>query len=303
MIKILVTGSNGFIGQHICTYYLDKQYEVYGIDIADKSQILLTGYKQSNLIIDDNREFLQSINPDIIFHCAGNANVKKSLEDPKFDFVNNVNVLYKTLSDINSSGINSTFIFLSSAAVYGNPKILPVQETHEIKPISPYGLHKSICENICLYYSNISKIKIKIARIFSAYGAGLRKQILWDIHEKYLQDERITLFGNGKESRDFIYIDDLVVALDKIARVSSEDKIFNVACGQEIKISQLAEIYAEQLSLSPTSIMFNGQIREGDPRNWVADIMKLKALNFVPRINIDQGVSKYVHWVKGANHA
>lgn len=303
MIKILVTGSNGFIGQHICNYYLEQKYKVYGIDIAEKSRILLTDYKQSNLIVDDNQKFFQAINPDIIIHCAGNANVKKSLEDPQFDFVNNVNVLYKTLADINRSGINSTFIFLSSAAVYGNPKVLPIKEEHEIKPISPYGLHKSICENICLYYSNISKIKIKIARIFSAYGVGLRKQILWDIYGKYLENEKIALFGNGEESRDFIYIDDLVVALDKIARVSSEDKIFNVACGQEIKISRLAEIYAEQLSLHTTSIMFNGQIREGDPRNWVADIMKLKALNFVPRIDIDKGVSKYVHWVKGANHA
>ena len=177
---VLVTGVNGFIGSHVSSYLNELGYEVYGIG---REQITLAKgikYYKIDLLLDNCEELLKEINPSFIIHCAGQADVNHSVKYPDSDFEVNVILTRKLLYEIVSSIPNTTFVFLSSAAVYGNPLSLPISESSSLNPISPYALHKVLIENICTYFSEQYGLSIKILRIFSVYGAGLSKQLFWD---------------------------------------------------------------------------------------------------------------------------
>ncbi|WP_143315755.1 NAD-dependent epimerase/dehydratase family protein [Clostridium sp. HBUAS56017] len=297
--KVLITGCNGFIGSHLVNLYISKGYEVYGIDVINsKSSMRNCKFMECNLLDDDLSETYREISPDIFIHCAGNASVATSVKYPEMDFDSNVSVLYKTLSSLSRANINPRFIFLSTAAVYGNPKQLPISEKTIAAPISPYGLHKKMCEDLCHYYREVKGHNISVVRIFSAYGEGLRKQILWDMYNKYKNKGYIELFGTGNETRDFINIYDLVQALDLIINDEKTDFVYNVANGEEISIKTLALEYANILGLDDSKIIFNGEVKKGDPLNWKADITKLSKLGYKQRKNLREGLKNYIDWVK-----
>jgi UDP-glucose 4-epimerase len=297
--KILITGCNGFIGTNIADYYVNSGSSVFGIDVpgsrSTNSKVKVYNY---NLESEDLTEFYSEINPDIFIHCAGNANVSISVENPKLDFQRNVELLYKTLLELKKAKVNPTVIFLSSAAVYGNPKALPICEDTTLKPISPYALHKKMCEDLCIYFNEIERTKIKIIRIFSAYGEGLRKQILWDMYGKLNISGKIELFGTGNETRDFIHIDDIVSAIDLIAKDESGNNIYNIASGVEVTIRELAEEFALSFGYDKSVVSFNNQVKKGDPINWKADITKIQALGFRQKVSLKSGVDRYVKWVR-----
>ena len=193
---------------------------------------------------------------------------------------------------------DTRFVFLSSAGVYGNPAVLPIKEDAQMNPLSPYALHKVMCEEICFFFIRNYSFDIKIARIFSAYGAGLKKQIFWDMHKKIEETGQLNMFGTGNESRDYIHIDDVVQALYLIATCNSDEVVFNVANGQETTIRQATELFAEYSCIGKDKINFNGYIREGDPINWRADISKISALGYKQTTDINCGIQDYCKWIK-----
>lgn len=296
--KILITGSNGFIGSKLCEYYINKGFEVFGLDIAES--IILNKdveFVKVNLESDDVTDLFKEINPQAIIHCAGSASVGLSVENPELDFSRNVGVLYKTLLALKRAKINSKFIYLSSAAVYGDPDILPISEDSKVKPISPYGLHKKICEEICEYFNYKEDVNTVVVRIFSAYGEGLKKQILWDIYNKLKYKNELHLFGSGNETRDFIHVDDIVKSIDLIVCKDTKHLVYNIANGMEIRIKNLAEEFVEKLGKDKSIVQFNGLIKAGDPINWRADISRIMSLGFKPQISLDKGLSKYADWL------
>lgn len=297
--RALITGCNGFIGRHVLDSYISMGYEVYGLDIkCNNTSNIKCKFIECNLQEDNIGEIYKDINPDIFIHCAGNANVGKSVEYPEMDFNSNVNVLYRTLSALVRENINPRFVFLSSAAVYGNPQTLPIKEDTPLNPISPYGLHKMMCEDLCKYYRDIKGQNISVIRIFSAYGEGLRKQILWDMYNKYKNNGSIELFGTGNETRDFIYIKDLVQALHLVVNQENSDFIYNVANGEEINIRDLAEEYAKELHMDLSKVKFNDIVKKGDPLNWKANICKLQKIGYKKSVSLSTGIKNYINWVK-----
>ncbi len=298
MKKILITGCNGFIGSHMVQFYKNKGYDVYGLDIRINKGLDRNKFIECDLLNDDMSKIYKEISPDIFIHCAGNASVGKSVEYPEMDFNSNVEVLYKTLSSLSRAKINPKFIFLSTAAVYGNPLQLPILENDMTSPISPYGLHKKMCEDICYYYRKINKKNIVVVRIFSAYGEGLRKQILWDMYNKYVKNGIIELYGTGNETRDFINITDVIRAMDLIVEEDSSDLVYNIGNGEEVTIRKLALEFGKCLKIDEDKIKFNGIVKEGDPMNWKADINKIKKLGYVKKIDLEVGIKKYIDWVK-----
>lgn len=298
MKKILITGSNGFIGSHLVHYYISKGAQVFGLGMSKNSNMDSVEYHQCDLATEDVYKLYKSINPDWFIHCAGNANVGISVKYPELDFEKNVNVLYKTLSALRRAKINPKFIFLSSAAVYGNPSSLPISESFPTIPISPYGLHKKMCEDICKYYRDNYDMPITILRIFSAYGEGLRKQLLWDIYNKYKSNDFIELYGTGDETRDFIHISDLIQAINLILNNEEPDFIYNIANGQEITIREIANIFGKELALPDWKISFNGKVKVGDPVKWRANIDKIKSLGYRKTVTIQDGIIRYLKWVK-----
>ncbi len=226
--------------------------------------------------------------------------VQFSMENLIEDFNYNAVNTFQILDCIRKNSPASKFINLSSAAVYGNPKVIPIMEDTPLNPISPYGFHKEFAERICNEFSQLFGIKCLSLRIFSVYGPGLKKQILWDINKKIQEskESRIELFGSGEESRDFIYVDDLVNAIQLIANKGDfKGEVYNVANGQEITIKEVATLFVNEINPN-IKLNFIGKTRVGDPVNWQADIAKLKMLGYQPQISIHQGLKNYARWLK-----
>lgn len=299
MKKVLITGAAGFIGSKLLTRFSQENFNVIGWDVVDIQRWGIDICKVDLLDFENLKNQIGELQPDIVIHCAGSADVGKSISDPNMDFARNVEATHNLLFAMHNVRLdNATFIFLSSAGVYGNPKQLPIVEEADVNPMSPYALHKIMCEDICKYFYENYKMNIKIARIFSAYGAGLKKQIFWDMYNKSQKENKFDMFGTGNESRDYIHIDDVVEALYLIATNDSNDVIINVANGEEITIRQATEWFADCVGIDKKYISFCGTVREGDPLNWKADITKLKKLGYKKTINMVEGLKEYVEWAK-----
>ena len=298
MKKMLITGVNGFLGQGAAAYF-QKEYEIYGMDIATVPAGAGITYYQCNMSQSpaELSMIVTGIQPDVILHCAGSANVGASVANPRADLDGNLHSLYQLLIALGAIEKRPDVIFFSSAGVYGNPVRLPMKEEDAAAPVSPYGLHKWMCEQLCHYYNQVHGYRIRSVRIFSAYGSGLRKQLLWDIYQKYRSTGGIRLFGTGEETRDYIHVSDIMQAIACILAYDGPEEVFNVANGEEITIRELAERYAKELGIGVDKVSFNGENKPGDPKNWRADISLLKRTGYEKRMEFSEGVADYVRWI------
>ena len=286
-MKILILGSRGFIGSNLVKLFHQQGHLV---------KRLTSEEFMNNEILRVSLE-----NSDVIINCIGSANVGFSYTNTSEDFDSNVGVVRKVLEILRQRKLNRLkFINLSSAAVYGNPKNLPVKETDQAHPISPYGFHKYMSELVLKEYSHCFGLKTLTLRIFSAYGNGQKKLLLWDLHKKILNSNgEISLFGTGNESRDFIHIDDIFQQLMlAISNANFKGEAINIANGVEVKIKQVAELYKEYHPIS-FEYEFNGENRVGDPLNWCADITRMKEWGYEQKVGIEGGVENYITWLGG----
>ena len=295
-MKIIIIGSAGFIGKYCFHYLKEMGYEMFGADI-----IPINSTPNQFLLDKENTNFSKiflSNTYDICINASGAASVPVSLENPMIDFdLNTINV-FKILEAIRVYNPNCFFINFSSAAIYGIPEKLPVVESLNPAPMSPYGVHKLFAEQICKEYTFYFNIKTCNLRLFSAYGPGLRKQFFWDLFNKFKNEEIIELHGTGSESRDFIYIDDIAKCLNLVIQNrNSLPDILNVASGIETTISDAAKIFSKLLD-NRKQIVFGGQFKTGDPLNWQSDIQILKRIGFVPSFTLEQGLNQYILWLQ-----
>lgn len=300
--RILVTGVAGFIGRHAARYLCNQGHEIVGIDIVSAENTSLndiTKYHQLDLTDRHGVSLMiSSTRPDVCIHAAGRASVPFSMTHPDIDFDSGPLATFNLLNAIRTHAPECRFIFLSSAAVYGNPVSLPVVESMACQPLSAYGYHKLVSENICSEFSNVYKIRTAVLRIFSAYGPGLRRQVVWDIANKMLQGGQILLHGTGLESRDFINVSDILQAIGLLIEQSDfRSDLYNLASGEETRIRDLAELVQNHLDITE-EIIFDGENPEGNPLNWRADITRLKALGFIPAVSLELGVQTFLAWVK-----
>lgn len=295
-MKTLVIGSKGFIGGHVLNYFKTNNLPVLGCDVVteydDDTYIQIDATNSDFHAVFENFEILNCIN------CSGAASVPMSLENPLKDFSLNTLNVFKILDAIRLYQPNCKFINLSSAAVYGNPYRLPIKEKFKYKPVSPYGLHKMQAEQICYEFYHFYQIKTCSLRLFSAYGEGLKKQLLWDLFQKFKNNDTIELFGTGNETRDFIYVEDIVEAIICcLNNAKFEGEAINIANGEELSIAKIATIFNNEFG-AVKNIIFNNQTKKGDPLNWRADISMLQELGYKKTVSIEAGIKNYIEWTK-----
>jgi UDP-glucose 4-epimerase len=301
-MKFLIIGSKGFIGQHLKKFLAAGKHEVWGADV-----VVEYVHTEQYFLIDatnaDYHTIFQEQIFDICINCAGAASVPDSLQHPIRDYNLNAMNVFKLLDAIRLFQPACRFINLSSAAVYGNPQVLPVKENVAAGPLSPYGYHKQMSEQICEEFYRFFGIATCSLRIFSAYGEGLKKQLFWDLFQKTKTGGIVNLFGTGKESRDFIYISDLVQAIFLVAQqIDFKGQAINIANGKEIFIEDAVKIFYSFFE-QPVQYQFIGNARAGDPNNWVADITLLKQLGYQQQYHLADGLKKYYEWIKAAGSA
>ncbi len=298
-MKILILGSKGFIGEALFDYFKQKGKTVFGADIISITQ---PNYFFVNASSPDYDDIFQQQTFDYCINASGAANVNFSVANPAWDYELNTHNVFRLLDAIRKFNPLCKFVQISSAAVYGNPQSLPVKESAVIAPLSPYGFHKWQSELLCQEFSTIYGISTSIVRIFSAYGPGLKKQLFWDLYQKSLLTNDIELFGTGNESRDFIYIQDIVQAIEKIMVQDSPDSmVTNIASGVETTIAQAVKMFFDIMQ-SNVKVHFAGNTREGDPLNWKADIALLKETSFIPAYNFAEGLTQYCTWLQNKQY-
>lgn len=298
MKTVLIAGVAGFLGRYAVRQFARLGWRVIGLDDVPEENAphSLARFVRVRLPAPEVSTILAEEKPTGFVHCAGRASVPLSMQDPAGDFRDNAVLTFDLLESLRRNAPDCRFILLSSAAVYGNPPSLPVRENDPIAPLSPYGWHKRQAELLCSEFSTIYGLPTTVVRIFSAYGPGLRRQVVWDICERLLTNGKLTLRGTGSESRDFIHAADVANALALLAeKAPGRGEVFNLATGRETTIAELARLATGSLKLDVTPI-FDGAETPGQPINWRADISRISELGFVPLVSLEDGVRGVAEW-------
>ena len=255
MQSILITGAAGFLGNNLGRYFHGRGWQVVGLDVADPGQEhwRSRGF-QAWRVGPVSGSALSEVHDQygpfaVVFHAAGNGAVGPSFADPLGDFKTTVAATAEILEVLRLSSPDTLFMFPSSAAVYGDCPNRPLAESLAPNPVSPYGWHKLMAEQVCRSYATNFGVRSACIRFFSLYGPGLRKQLLWDIYQKTLDNlESIKLFGTGDETRDMLYISD---ALELVFTLSSADidgaLVVNGGTGTPSSIRLIAEALAKNI--------------------------------------------------------
>lgn len=284
-MRILVTGCRGFIGGSVGRFASSTGHEVMGIGRSSQPEHDWLGqYMQADVALSDLSGVIRAFAPDMIFHAAGTASVQASLESPLDDLRAAALTWANTLDGVRRSGLRPLILFPSSAAVYGNPRQLPVREDSPLAPISPYGFHKATCELLAREYATCFDLNIIVCRFFSVFGAAQRRLLVWEIYKQLAgQDRVVWLQGTGAESRDYLHIDEAAAAILQLSqnhqrRLNCGSSLFiNIASGEETRVISLAE-QIRDLVAPEKEIRCRGLERPGDPQCWRADVSLLSSM-------------------------
>lgn len=299
--NVLITGGYGFLGRAVARNFKLQGARVAGIGRGrwDSAEALVHGFDSwldasislSSLMTLDQRF-------DLVVHCGGNGSVGYSLEHPLQDFEKTVQGSIELLDYLRLTKSAARLVYPSSAGVYGAKDDAPICTGDATNPISPYGYHKRIVEQLMESYSRSYGIEIGIIRFFSIYGAGLTKQLLWDAGSKLLAGAggAATFWGTGEETRDWISSADAAELVLAVAVSDEKFLVVNGGAGQRVTVRQTLELLKKALGVN-TKILFNGVVREGDPRFYHADISQARALGWAPATSLEQGIGAYAAWL------
>lgn len=309
-MNFLVTGAAGFIGSHLCNRLLREGARVYGLDsFTDFYPRWIKDMNLGPLLPQKNFEFIPEDilrsnlkkkleNMDIIFHLAAQPGVRASWgENFSIYTKNNIDATQRLLEAAKSVPIKK-FIYASSSSVYGLCPQLPMEETSTLIPFSPYGVTKLAAENLCfLYYKNYGVPCVSL-RFFTVYGPGQRPDMAFHKFFKSIaQDEDITVYGDGQQTRDFTYVDDIIEAIVSSIENGKAGEAYNVGGGTRRKLADLISIL-ERICQKKINIRYQ-EGQKGDVRHTYADISKAKKdLNYVPQTSLEEGLGAEWKWIQ-----
>ena len=296
---ILVTGAYGFLGRHVARLLGRQGHTVIGIGHGDWQQHEWESWGlRAWHSVDVNLQELQQHagNPSTIIHCAGGGSVAFSITDPLADFERTVVTTAHVLEFIRLHAPTCRIVYPSSASVYGTVERVPIPENCPPAPISQYGTHKLMAEEMVSSYARQFGASASIVRLFSVYGCGLRKQLLWDASCKLSRNDYVFM-GSGDEVRDWLDVEDAATLLVQAAgHASAECPIVNGGSGVGVTVREVLQHLCLSLHKKASSIRFSGVRRSGDPSRYVANCDSARAWGWEPKRSWKQGVEEYAAW-------
>ncbi|MBX3593341.1 NAD(P)-dependent oxidoreductase [Sphingomonas sp.] len=300
-----MTGAAGFIGRHLVRHLADAGVCVSGLDLVGAAPAGLADTVQGWQTGPLSPAALAALAaetgiPGTIYHLAGGSSVGASLADPHGDLTATVAACGVVLDWLRTHAPETRLVVVSSAAVYGNLHAGPIADTAATSPFSPYGAHKFAMETVCRGWAGSFGMPIAAARLFSVYGPGLTKQLLWDLSGKLAADTpTVMLGGTGEELRDWTHVDDVVRALAVIAPLASPDMpVINAGSGTPVSVRRIAATLADAFDRDENCLRFSGESRPGDPFSLVAAPGRLQATGFEWQVGLEDGIGGYARWYR-----
>jgi len=297
-----VTGANGFLGRHVARHFARQGRSVVGIGHGSWAREEweawgLTEWYRSGVTLEALERCAGK--PWAIIHCAGGGSVAYSIEHPLADFKRTVETTAHVLEYVRTIAPSCRIVYPSSASVYGAVATIPIREDCHTAPISQYGVHKLMAEQMVSSYARQFEMSAAIVRLFSVYGCGLRKQLLWDACRKFASHDN-DFMGTGDEVRDWLHVEDAAELLMAASEhVSIECPIVNGGSGKGTTVREVLVHLSNCLVQENEPPRFSGAPRTGDPSRYVADIEGSKAWDWQPKLPWQQGVADYAAWWKG----
>jgi UDP-glucose 4-epimerase len=299
--RVLVTGGAGFIGSHLVDRLIKNGYNVTVLDNyfsgnKENLQVHLSSRKLE-LIKGDvrNSETVRKAVKDAsaIFHLAAIVDVPLSIKEPKLTNDVNVNGILNVLEASLAENVKN-FIYTSTCAVYGEAVYLPINEEHPTMPLSPYGTSKLVAEDYCRNYSSYG-LKICCLRLFNVYGSRQRLEPYSGVITKFIQkikeDTSLVIFGDGKQTRDFIFVEDVVEACMLAMRYMRKDaETYNIGTGKPTSINEIADTLMQLLGKTGIKKIYKAP-KKGDIKNSYANISKARrTMKFEPKVKLEDGI-------------
>ena len=306
----LVTGAAGFVGSHLCERLLQQGFDVKGIDsftdfypkwIKEKNILSLMREEKFEFIAEDlNRLDLKKLlrKTDYIFHLAAQAGVRASWgQNFSIYTQNNIEATQKLLEAAKASQIKK-FIYASSSSVYGFCPELPMSETSPVCPFSPYGVSKLAAEQLCFLYFKNYGVPCVSLRLFTVYGPRQRPDMaFFKFFRAIGEDKQISIFGDGKQTRDFTYIDDVIEANFAALEKGKKGEIYNIGGGNRKKLEDIFPIL-ENICQKKIKVKLEER-QKGDVPHTLAKIDKArKDLDYSPRIKLYDGLKEEWIWLQ-----
>jgi len=304
-MRVFVTGGAGFIGKHLVKVLIKQTHEITIYDNfsnSTKDDLNEYPFNKIKVITGDIRNFedlsKNLVGNDVMIHLAAKISVNESIQNPKETFETNVDGTKNVLKACHANKIKKFFV-LSSAAVYGNNSVNHMSvENEDTHTISPYGESKQIMEEKIIDFSNKYNLDSIIFRLFNVYGEGQSAEYAGVI-SKFVECSKknipLTIFGDGKQTRDFVAIEDVVNLITKLISSDFEKRgeIYNVGSGKSTSILELANLI-KKLSNKELEIKFKKK-RIGEIEHSIASIKKAKEeLNYDPKIKLSQGLREFL---------
>ncbi len=276
MKKILITGSEGFVGKNLIRYL--KNYSF---------QIIETNDKLFDLKLNESWKQIEKC--DYLIHLAGKSFVPKSWEEPGRFIENNILLITNALEYCR---VNKTKLIFLSSYLYGNCKKMPIKENAPIEATNPYALSKLLSEKLCYFYKNNFQVNNIILRVFNLYGPGQPKEYLLSKITNQVRYENLIKVDDLSPKRDYVYIDDLCSAIVKAINYKGKEHIFNIGSGKSYSVKEVIDfiqnIYGTSLNIKEKKL-----IRKNEILNTIADInLAKKELEWFPIYDLKEGLKK-----------
>jgi UDP-glucose 4-epimerase len=304
-MKILVTGGAGFIGSHIVDAYLRLGHQVIIVDnlITGRARNInpaATFYEADIRDATTMREIFDREKPDVLNHHAAQMDVRKSVEDPMYDASVNVIGALTLFENCVRTGVQRVLFASSGGAIYGEQEYFPADELHPTRPISPYGITKLVTEHYLYYYKTVYGIDSVSLRYANIYGPRQNPHgeagVVAIFTTKLLAGEQPIINGDGKQTRDYVFVDDVVHA-NVLALNSTGSNIFNIGTGIETNVNQLfhqlkksAKAFAEEK---------HGEAKKGEQMRSVLSSAHIeRQLGWKPSVTLAEGLQRTVDYFR-----